>query len=48
MKRGLAHEREALGGRPTSSLLLIDLLKSQDVTLEGVDVTLRVSFVHFL
>jgi hypothetical protein len=47
MKRSLAHEREALGGPTTSSLLLNDLLKCQDVTLEGVDVTIRVSFVHF-
>jgi hypothetical protein len=48
MKRVLTHEREALGGPTTSSLFLNDLLKFQDVTLEGVDVTLRVSFVHFL
>jgi hypothetical protein len=48
MKRSLARERETLRGSTTSSRLLNDLLKYQDVTLEGVDVTLRVSFVYFL
>jgi hypothetical protein len=38
MKRSLAQEA-ALGGPITSSFLLNDLLKCQDITLEGVDVT---------
>jgi hypothetical protein len=38
MERSLAHEEKALGGPTTSSFLFNDLLKCQDITLEGVDV----------
>ena len=48
MKRGVEHERDSLGVPKTYSLFLNNLLKCEDVTLEGVDITLRVSFVHFL
>jgi hypothetical protein len=43
IERSLGHERDFLGGPTTLSFFLSNLPKCQDVTLEGVDVTLRVS-----